>query len=216
MYQRPTLNEFVAGDGRRTNMIENNQLPPLTDDLLGILDFLREAERLKTVLRTAWTSTGERESTASHTWRLCLMALVLAEHFPDVDAHRLLKLCIVHDLGEAIGGDIPAIHQDANAPKAEQERRDLLTLLEPLPNLIRDELVDLWDEYEAAASPEAKVAKALDKLETIMQHNQGDNPADFDYAFNLNYGKRFTDNVPLAAAVRTILDAETQRNAGQS
>ena len=194
-------------------MVNNPQHPPLTDDLLGILTFLREAERLKTVLRTSWTSAGERESTASHTWRLCLMALVLADHFSDVDAHRLLKLCLVHDLGEAIGGDIPAIHQDANAPKAEQERRDLLTLVEPLPDSIRDEIVDLWDEYEAAATPEAKVAKALDKLETLMQHNQGANPADFDYAFNLDYGKKFTDAVPLIAAIRTVLDTETQRNA---
>ncbi len=197
-------------------MIENNQLPPLTDDLLGILDFLREAERLKTVLRTSWTSSGERESTASHTWRLCLMALVFEQHFPEVDAHRLLKLCIVHDLGEAIGGDIPAIHQTPDAPKAEQERRDLLTLLEPLPDAIRDDFVKLWDEYEAAASPEAKVAKALDKLETLMQHNQGENPPGFDYAFNLNYGKRFTDDVPLVAALRTILDAETKWNAEQN
>ena len=197
-------------------MINASQHLPLTDDLLGILAFLREAERLKTVLRTSWTSSGEQESTASHTWRLCLMALVLADHFPDVDAHRLLKLCIVHDLGEAIGGDIPAIQQTPDAPKADQERRDLLTLLKPLPNALRDDIVDLWDEYEAAASPEAKIAKALDKLETLMQHNQGDNPPDFDYAFNLNYGKKFTDAVPLVAAIRTVLDAETQRNAEQS
>ncbi len=197
-------------------MNDAEQYPPLTDDLLGILGFLREAERLKTVLRTSWTSAGERESTASHTWRLCLMALVLADHFPNVNAHRLLKLCLVHDLGEAIGGDIPAIHQDANAPKAEQERRDLLTLLAPLPDALRDDIVALWNEYEAAASPEAQVAKALDKLETLMQHNQGDNPPEFDYAFNLEYGKKFTDAVPLVAALRMIVDAETQRNAEQS
>jgi len=164
-------------------------------------------------LRTSWTSGGQQESTASHTWRLCLMALVLADYFPGINTGRLLKLCIVHDLGEAIRGDIPAIHQDANAPKADGERADLLTLVAPLPVAIQELLVGLWDEYEAAATPEAKIAKALDKLETIMQHNQGANPPDFDYAFNLGYGKKFTDAVPLAAVIRSILDEETAQKA---
>lgn len=105
----------------------------------GILQFLREAERLKNVYRTSWTSGGQPESTASHTWRLCLIALVLERSFPDVNIGKLLKICIVHDLGEAIGGDIPAIHQHTNAPKAEQERKDLLVLLEPLPEVIKHE-----------------------------------------------------------------------------
>ena len=184
-----------------------------TNELTGILTFLWEAERLKNVLRTSWTSGGQQESTASHTWRLCLMALVLADYFPGVDRARLLALCIVHDLGEAIHGDIPAIHQDANAPKADHERADLLTLVAPLPTAIQERLVALWDEYEAAATPEAKIAKALDKLETIMQHNQGANPSDFDYAFNLDYGKKFTDAVPLVTMIRAILDEETRHKA---
>ncbi len=183
------------------------------NELTGILTFLREAERLKNVLRTSWTSGGQQESTASHTWRLCLMALVLVDYFPGIDTARLLKLCIVHDLGEAIHGDIPAIHQDANAPKADRERADLLTLVAPLPTALQEMLVALWDEYEAAATPEAQIAKALDKLETIMQHNQGTNPSDFDYAFNLDYGKKFTDAVPLASLLRVILDEETAQKA---
>ena len=76
-----------------------------------MLVFLREAERLKNVYRTSWTSGGQRESVASHTWRLCLMALIFARQFEDVDFGKLVKICIVHDLGEAIGGDVPAIHQ---------------------------------------------------------------------------------------------------------
>lgn len=184
-----------------------------TDEIIGCLQFLSEAERLKQVFRTSWTSGGHRESTASHTWRLCLMALVFARGFPEVEFGRLIKLCIVHDLGEAIHGDIPAIEQRADTPKAAQERADLLTLVAPLPEPIREEIVALWDEYEAATTPEAKVAKALDKLETMLQHNQGANPPEFDYAFNLDYGRKFTDAVPLAAAIRSFIDAETKRNA---
>ena len=185
----------------------------ITDDILGIMQFLREAERLKNVYRTSWTSGGQPESTASHTWRLCLSALVFANHFPEVNSERLLKLCIIHDLGEAIGGDIPAIHQQANAPKAEQERKDLITLLAPLPASLQQEIIELWDEYEAATTPAAKVAKALDKLETLMQHNQGANPPDFDYEFNIGYARRFTDAVPLIAELRKSIDEETRQNA---
>jgi putative hydrolases of HD superfamily len=187
-----------------------------TNEAVAVLQFLREAERLKNVYRTSWTSGGQQESTASHTWRLCLMALVFERNFPDLDIGKLLKICIIHDLGEAIGGDIPAIHQQSDAPKAGQERKDLLVLLEPLPDGIKHELVALWDEYEAAASPEAQMAKALDKMETLLQHNQGANPPDFDYAFNLEYGRKFTDAVPFAAALRTLIDAETEQKAART
>lgn len=185
---------------------------PLSMDpqaLRGTLEFLRAAERLKEVNRTAWTSSGARETVAAHTWRLTLMALVLAPEFPEVDEAHLLRLCIVHDLGEAIGGDISATLQPPEG-KADQERKDLLELLEPLPAPARDRIVALWDEYESARTPEARLAKALDKLETIMQHNQGTNPSDFDYGFNLGYGRRHTAHHPLLVALRGILDEETR------
>jgi putative hydrolase of HD superfamily len=183
-------------------------------ELAGILEFLRAAEGLKTATRSGWTSAGEPESVAEHTWRLCLLALVLRPSFPDVDFARLIKICIVHDLGEAIGGDVPAPEQARRAgPKAADERRDLLQLLAPLPELLRDEITALWDEYEAARSPEARLAKALDKLETILQHTQGRNPADFDYRFNLTYGRQYTEGHPVLAAVRALLDDETERRA---
>ena len=185
------------------------------DELEGVLAFLRGAERLKTVTRSGWTSTGQAESVAEHTWRLCLMAMVLYSRAADLDLAKLLKMCLIHDLGEAIGGDIPAPAQQAGADKADRERADLLQLIEPLPPAVRGEIAELWDEYEAAASPEARVAKGLDKLETILQHTQGANPADFDYAFNLDYGRRYTAADPLLAALRARLDAETARRADE-
>src|SRR5687768_11380748 len=158
-------------------------------ELAGVLDFLRASERLKVTHRSAYTSEGQQESVAEHTWRLCLMALVLAPEFPATDFARLVKICLVHDLGEAVGGDVPAPEQARRRAaglatgKGDDERRDLMTLLQPLPFRIRTEIMDLWNEYEAAQSPEAKLAKALDKLETIMQHTQGKNPPAFDYRF---------------------------------
>jgi putative hydrolase of HD superfamily len=190
--------------------------------LAGLLDFLRAAERLKTVTRSGYTSAGRPESVAEHTWRLALMALLLAPEFPGVDFARLVKICLVHDLGEAIGGDIPAPEQARRAAagetagKAAEERRDLITLLEPLPGPLRAEITELWDEYEAARSPEAKVAKALDKLETILQHTQGRNPPGFDYRFNLEYGRQHTAEPPLIAAIRAVLDRATEERARET
>jgi putative hydrolase of HD superfamily len=187
-------------------------------DVSSLLSFLRRAEALKNETRTAWTSRGREESVAAHTWRLCLWATVLADYFEDrfddFDAARLLKMCVVHDLGEAIGGDISAIEQPEDG-KAEAERADLLALLDDLPAGSREDIVALWDEYEAAATPEARVAKALDKLETILQHNQGANPDDFDYAFNLDYGTEYTADLdPLVTELRRVLDAETEERVG--
>ena len=185
-----------------------------TDELRQVVEFLQGAERLKDVTRTAWTSEGRRESVAEHTWRLCLLAMLLEGAFPGVDLARLLKICVVHDLGEAIGGDISATLQDGS--KAESERADLLTLLAPLPDGLRKEITALWDEYEAAASPEARLAKALDKIETILQHNQGKNPPDFDYAFNLRYGLRHTEGHAVIEALRAIADEGTRGRAEAS
>lgn len=182
-------------------------------DLAGVLDFLRAAEALKTQTRSGYTSAGRAESVADHTWRLCLMAVVLADQLPGIDFARLIRICVVHDLGEAIGGDVPAVIQSADAPKSDRERSDLLTFLAPLPRQLRDDITALWDEYEAAATPEAKLAKALDKLETILQHTQGANPPGFDYRFNLAYGRQYTTAPPLIAAVREILDRDTRRRA---
>jgi putative hydrolase of HD superfamily len=182
-------------------------------ELKGILDFLRAAEQLKDTTRTSWTSRGTQENVAAHTWRLCLMAMLFAREFPEIDVAKLLKICIVHDLGEAVSGDISAKLQEGRPPKAEQERADLLQLAAPLPTAIREEIVGLWEEYEAATSQEAKLAKALDKLETIMQHNQGDNPEDFDYRFNLGYGRQHTVGSALVERVREMLDRETEERA---
>jgi len=192
-------------------------MPVSSKDLESILIFLRAAESLKTATRSGWTTAGQPESVAEHTWRLCLMAMVLSPAFPDVDFAKLVKICIVHDLGEAIGGDIPAPEQARrSASKSEDERRDLITLLEPLPQAQRSEILDLWDEYEAAASPEARLAKGLDKLETILQHTQGRNPPDFDYRFNLGYGRQHTDGHPVLTTLRQILDDATEARAREA
>ncbi|GBR69345.1 HD domain-containing protein [Gluconobacter kanchanaburiensis] len=181
-------------------------------DLAKRLDFLREASRLKDILRRTYTHDGHTESTAEHSWALCLLVMTFADQLGDIDLLKLLKICIIHDLGEAIHGDVPAISQTASAGKAAQEREDLLAIMVPLPHELQSEFLSLWDEYEHAASPEARLAKAFDKIETISQHNAGLNPDDFDHTFNLTYGRRYTDATDLTRRIRAILDRETRLN----
>lgn len=180
-------------------------------DLQGRLAFIQAAEQLKSVLRCAYTASGRQESTPEHSWRLCLLAMVFQDGLGPLDFERLLKMCVIHDLGEALHGDVPAVAQSADSNKSESERQDLITLMAPLPAQLQSEFLALWDDYDQAASPEARVVKALDKLETIIQHNQGHNPPDFDYAFNLTYGQHYTAATPLLARLRQLVDAQTRQ-----
>lgn len=183
----------------------------MQEHLYQILNFLRVVESLKSTLRSGHTASGRPESVAEHTWRLCLLAMVLAPEFPEVESHRLMKICLIHDLGEALQGDIPAPLQDPNVDKSQSEREDLLELLSPLPELQRSEILELWEEYEQATTPEAKLAKAFDKLETLLQHTQGQNPSDFDYAFNLDYGRKYTELNAQTRQLRAWIDEETRQ-----
>ena len=158
-------------------------------EINGIMEFLKRAEQLKSTLRSSHTATGRPESVAEHTWRLSLMAILLQKYYPDTDFEKLIKILVIHDMGEIINGDVPAIYQDPGVDKSLEERIDFESILDPLPNDLREEMLGLWDEYNEVSSEEAKLAKALDKLETLLQHLHGKNEDDFDYEFNLDYGK---------------------------
>jgi len=181
----------------------------------GVYRFVEAAGALKDTIRSARTVGGRAESVAEHSWRLALMALVLTPEQPELDALEVIKLCLVHDLGEALAGDVPAVAQGGERDRAARERRDLATLAAPAPGALRAELLRLYDDYAGARTPEARFVKALDKLETLVTHGQGANPADFDYAFNLDYGRDATDAVPLVAGLRRLADARTRARAEQ-
>jgi len=179
--------------------------------LEGVIDFLQQASALKDTLRTGRTASGRRESTADHSWRLCLMAMLLADEIEGVDLVRLLQLCVVHDLAEAITGDVPAPFQAAADGRKERERDALRLLCAPLPADLRQRIEALCAEYDAGRSPESLMAKGLDKIETMLQHLIGANPPGFDYGFNLTYGRRITDRHPVLRQLRSSLDAQMRR-----
>ena len=178
------------------------------DELEKQIAFVKQAEGLKAVLREAWGSDGHRESTAEHSLRLALLAGLLAPSF-EVDMGKTLMMCLIHDLGELYIGDISAVSEPDEAEKHRAEERDVRRVLSRLPEEQAAELLALWQEYNACDTPESRLVKALDKTETILQHNQGKNPPGFDYAFNLDYGKRYFDDHPLLRQLRELLDGET-------
>ena len=182
--------------------------------LSAALDFLGAAGALKDQYRSGFTQAGDPESVPAHTWRLALLAVVLADEFEGIDLARLLSLIVVHDLGETIHGDVPAIGRAPGFDKTAQERADMATLTEALPDDMRARILDLWEEYEAAETPEAVIAKGLDKCETMLTHAEGKNPEDFDYAWNLGYGNAATDAHPMVKAVRVLVDERTRGRMG--
>lgn len=177
-----------------------------------VIRFIKEIENLKSVTRTAWTKTGRRESTAEHSWRLAMLLMVLSDDFKDLDIDKAIKMSLVHDLGELYDGDISAKLQNDNDNKAEMEEKAMRRMLTILPDGISEKIYDLWKEYNECCTKEAKLVKAMDKLETIVQHNQGDNPEDFDYEFNLQYGKQYFMDNEILEYMRYIIDEDTKES----
>ncbi|WP_036746239.1 HD domain-containing protein [Paenibacillus sp. UNC451MF] len=173
------------------------------------ITFIKELERLKNNTRTAWTSEGRRESIAEHSWRLTMFSMVLEEYFHDIDFNRVLRLSLIHDLGEAYEGDTSAKIAVDSAKKLKKEEEAILRLIAPLSEITQQKFIELWWEYNKAETKEAKLVKALDKIETIIQHNQGANPSDFDYLFNIDYGKKHALFDPIIQSIREIVDQET-------
>ena len=184
---------------------------PHQPEIAGYLDFFRLAAGMKDTLRSGLTAAGRPESAAEHSWRLALMALTLEDRLPEIDFDRLIRLLLIHDLAEVLTGDTPAPEQAGD--KRGVERAAMAELLRPLPAAVAARLGALWDEYAAAETPEARLAKGLDRIETVLHHVEGANPPGFDYGFNLGYGRAHTDSHPMLAALRAPIDAETTRRA---
>lgn len=177
-----------------------------------LLQILHTVERLKDVTRHAYTSGGRHESVAEHSWRMSLMAMLLRHEFPEVDMDKVICMSLIHDLGEVFTGDIPTfLKTDADTKKED----DLLARwVATLPAPYAEEMAALYAEMNALQTAEAKLYKALDKLEAVIQHNES--PIDtweyHEYQLNLTYATdtvAFSDYmVSLRAAIREETEAK--------
>ena len=134
------------------------------------LEILHVAERLKDTPRHCTTTKGRTESVAEHSWRMSLMASLLRHEFPDLDMDKVVNMCLIHDLGECFTGDIPTFVKTDADRAAEDELLD--QWVKSLPDELSADIAALYDEMNAQETAEAKVYKALDKLEALIQHNE--------------------------------------------
>ena len=134
------------------------------------LEILHVAERLKDTPRHCTTSNGRTESVAEHSWRVSLMASLLRREFPDLDMDKVVNMCLIHDLGECFTGDIPAFVKTDADRKTEDALLD--QWVKSLPEELSADISALYKEMDAQETAEAKLYKALDKLEALIQHNE--------------------------------------------
>lgn len=166
------------------------------------MKFMNMAEKLKCTLRHSWTSNGRQESVAEHSWRMCLMAYALKDKFKDFDMEKVLLMCLVHDLGEAITGDIPVFYKNKEDEEKELEAMDEIAKM--LGGNAGQELKELFYEIEEQKSVEARIFKALDKLEVVIQHNEAsiDTWIDLEYELNLIHGEKEAEEFPVLSELR--------------
>ena len=176
----------------------------------ALLNALHTAERLKDATRHCYTSGGRHESVAEHSWRLALLAYWLRDDFPELDMDKVIRMCLIHDLGEAFTGDIPTF--DKTQADEDREEALLFAWVESLPAPFRGEMAALYREMAALETPEAKLYKALDNLEAVVQHNESDLStwAENEFRLNLTYGFDKAAWSPILTALRNAVRAETE------
>lgn len=179
-------------------------------DPRALLQALHVAERLKDTTRHCYTSGGRRESVAEHSWRAALMAMLMADEFPGVDIGRVIRMCLIHDLGEAVTGDIPTFRK-TDADRA-VEGREVDALIGGLPAPWPERLGALFQEMEALETPEARLYKAIDRMEAIQQHNESavETWLPLEYALNLTYGEKDAAFSPWLAGLRAEMRRDTE------
>jgi putative hydrolases of HD superfamily len=140
------------------------------DRLNRQLAFIREADRLKSVMRrTSLIDRSRRENSAEHSWHLALMAMTLAEYAPqDTDLARVVEMLLVHDVVEIDAGDTFAFDAAANVGKVERETLAAERLFGLLPVDTGAHLRELWDEFEENETPTARFANALDRMQGLI------------------------------------------------
>ena len=180
------------------------------------IDFLHKIEKLKCNTRHSWNSEGKRESVAEHCWRLSVMALLCADEYPELDMVKVLKMCLIHDFGEAVTGDIPSFYKTAE--HEEIEAKAVRELVASLPSAMASEFTALYDEMDALSTPEAKLFKALDNMEAVVSHNEAslDTWIPLEFTENMVYGAAAAECSPWTRGLRAELRRESEEKVAKA
>ena len=153
-----------------------------------LLKILNVAEKLKCNTRHCYTSSGRHESVAEHCWRTALMAMLLETEFPQADMNKVIKMILIHDLGEAFTGDIPCFNKTSKDETNESNVLDDWVKTFPEPE--QKQWLELYAEMNTLETQEAKIYKALDKMEAVFQHDESDISTwiPLEYELQFKYG----------------------------
>lgn len=178
-----------------------------------LIDFMNVCEKLKCNTRHSWTSTGRKESVAEHSWRLSVMAMLfcMEDEFSHLDSKKLIAMCLLHDIGEAVTGDIPSFLKTPEHTETEEAAVD--SLLDALPSPQKEKIQALFQEMRQMESFEARLYKALDKLEAVIQHNEAPLSTwlPLEQELNQTYGYAESAVHPRIRALRDTCVADTQK-----
>ena len=175
------------------------------NDLSKTLLFLKEAGKLKSVIRQTFLTNEERfENSAEHSWHLTLMAIYLQKHANQgINIERVIKMLTVHDLGEVYHGDT-FLYDVARSDASAQEKEALLKLIENTPKELKDEITNLWVEFEASETVEAKYAQGLDRFQPFME--QLDNGGESWLRNNITHKKALAKNEHIGEGSKELWD----------
>ena len=175
----------------------------------NLLAAMHVAEKLKDATRHCYTSGGRHESVGEHSWRMTLMAYFMKDEFPEADMDKVIRMCIIHDLGEAFTGDIPTFLK--TQADEEKEENLLYGWVKTLPEPFASEMRQLYEEMAARETLEAKIYKAIDGLEAVIQHNESDihTWAPNEYELNLTYAQDKVAFSEYLKEVRELVREET-------
>ena len=178
-------------------------------DPRAFLEILHIAERLKDTPRHCTTTHRRTESVAEHSWRVSLMAFLLRKEFPEADMDKVVKMCLVHDLGECFTGDIPTFLKTDGDRAVEDSL--LGRWVRSLPPEVSAEMAALFREMDAQETIEAKIYKSLDKLEALIQHNESplDTWSENEFALNKTYAFDTVAFSPWLTALRQEILQDT-------
>lgn len=134
------------------------------------LDFIVELDRLKQIVRQTYLADGSRlENDSEHSWHLALMCAVLAEYSNEpIDVLKTMTMVIIHDVVEIDAGDTYAYDSAGNKTKRDREVKAANRLFGLLPKEQAQEFMDLWEEFEAGVTPEARFANTVDKIQPVL------------------------------------------------
>lgn len=185
-----------------------------------ILDFLAVSEALKRELRHSWLSDGRRESVAEHSYQMCLIALLVEPLLRQpMDMGKVFRMILVHDLVEALCGDVPWFETGPRKDrKAAAERAAIDEIRRRIGSPVGLEVHALWHEFEARETDEARLAAALDAIEVQVQHNLAPlstwEPVEHDLIYNKL--ERPTGDEPILSAIASLLQADAEQKLAEA